>query len=90
MTKKILKALEMKINEAYKEKGECLIDLEMKKKIIDNQYDDILMITFPTDFDKKWIGEDNVYYTVKEYSEDTFRKFHTLEDVAKWINKVYY
>ena len=26
----------MKINEAYKEKGECLIDLEMKKKIIDN------------------------------------------------------
>lgn len=84
MLNKIVKALEMKIEEA-KKNGKCVLDLEMKKKVIDKQengLNDILAINFPTSIDRAFGRE---YYRVSEYSEDSFRKFNTLEDIADWI-----
>lgn len=89
MVNRIVKALENKISEA-KKKGSCLIDLEMKKKVIDkrdNGMNDMLTIWFPTSVDK-WLGKPQ--FKVAEYSEDEdCRKFDTLEEVASWIVEVY-
>lgn len=88
MINKIVKELENKINVA-KKNGKCVIDLEMKKKVIDTQdngLNDILAINFPTSIDKEF---GRVYYRVSEYSEDSFRRFNNLEDIAEWIIKTY-
>lgn len=89
MRDSIVKALEKKIAEA-KANGKCVVDLEMKKKVIDtadNGLNDTLAIYFPTNFDKEFSGKS--YYQVFEYSEDTSRKFNSLEEVANWIVKTY-
>ena len=88
MMENIVKALKMKIAEA-KKNGKCVVDLEMKKKVIDKQdngLNDILAIYFPTIVDREFGRE---YFTVSEYSEDTFRKFNSLDEVAKFIISVY-
>lgn len=85
---KVKKALEEKIAEA-KKNGKYVVDLEMKKKVIDKQdngLNDILAIYFPTSIDKKFGGE---IFRVSEYSEDTFRKFDSLEEVVKFIISTY-
>ena len=90
MLKVIMEELEQKIISARKN-GKCVVDLEMDKKIIDNQnngLNDVIAIYFPNYFDKDFFNK--VEYKVSEYSENNFRKFNSLEDVAKWIISVYY
>lgn len=85
---KVKKALEEKIEEA-KKNGKCVVDLEMKKKVFDKQdngLNDILAVSFPTSIDKVFGKE---FFTVSEYSEDTFRRFDSLEEVAKFIISAY-
>ena len=89
MLSKIVKALEIKISEARKS-GKSVVDLEMKKKVIDKQengLNDMLAIYFPTNFDKEFF--EKTEFRVSEYSQDSFRKFDTLENVAEWIVKTY-
>ena len=89
MLSKIVKALEIKISEA-KKSGKSVVDLEMKKKVIDKQengLNDMLAIYFPTNFDKEFF--EKTEFRVSEYSQDSFRKFDTLENVAEWIVKTY-
>lgn len=84
----IVAGLKNKI-ELAKKAGKCVADLNMKKKVIDtvdNGLNDMLAVYFPTSIDTEFGGE---YYRVSEYSEDSFRKFNTLEDVADWIIKTY-
>ena len=88
MINNIVKALEKKIEEA-KKNGKCVVDLEMKKKVIDKQengLNDMLAIYFPTSIDKEFGRE---IFKVSEYSEDTYRKFNSLEAVAKFIISAY-
>ena len=85
---KVKKALEKKIAEA-KKSGKCVVDLEMKKKVFDKQdngLNDMLAVYFPTSIDKEFGGE---VFKVSEYSEDTFRRFDSLEEVAKFIISAY-
>lgn len=84
----IVKALKMKIAEA-KKNGKCVVDLEMKKKVFDKQdngLNDMLAVYFPTSIDKEFERE---IFKVSEYSEDTFRRFDSLEEVAKFIISAY-
>ena len=84
----IVKALKMKIAEA-KKNGKCVVDLEMKKKVFDKQdngLNDMLAVYFPTSIDKEFRRE---IFKVSEYSEDTFRKFNSLEEVVKFIISAY-
>lgn len=88
MLNKIVKALEMKIEEA-KKNGKCVIDLEMKKKVIDKQengLNDMLAIYFPTSIDKEF---GSAIFKVSEYSEDNYRKFNSLEEIATFIISAY-
>ena len=85
---KVKKALEEKIAEA-KKNGKCVVDLEMKKKVFDKQdngLNDMLAVYFPTSIDKEFRRE---IFKVSEYSEDTFRKFNSLEEVVKFIISAY-
>lgn len=86
---KLCEMLDVEIKKA-KRKNECMFDLCTNKKILDiqeNGLTDILMIVFTTNFDSKFFN--NEYYKVKEYSEDNFRKFDTLEELAKWLYYTY-
>lgn len=88
MKKLIVEGLKKRIELAKKD-GKCVVDLEMKKKVIDTQnngLNDMLAINFPTSIDKDFGYE---YYRVSEYSEDSFRRFNNLEDIAEWIIKTY-
>lgn len=61
----------------------------MKKKVFDkedNGLNDMLAIYFPTSIDKEFGSE---IFKVSEYSEDTFRRFDSLEEVAKFIISAY-
>ena len=88
MANRIYKALEEKIVEARKN-GKCVVDLEMRKKVIDTQdngLNDTLAIYFPTSIDREF---GNQSFRVSEYSEDNFRRFSTLKEVANWIVETY-
>ena len=61
----------------------------MKKKVFDKQdngLNDMLAVYFPTSINKEFGRET---FEVSEYSEDTFRRFDSLEEVAKFIISAY-
>ena len=61
----------------------------MKKKVFDKQdngLNDMLAVYFPTSINKEFGRE---IFKVSEYSEDTFRRFDSLEEVAKFIISAY-